>query len=212
MHVDVCFDPPSVRQAPLGAIVYAVDEGRFILSQTSPELPAALAGQTVQLSLISTEGGLVRRIGFPALISGFLADYELSSGDRVHAVRLERQAEPVEVNLRRNVRVRTASDSGVGLMIYRNRYSLIDLSLMGLCFSQPLREAAPKPDDRLPLRLSLEGRVLPLRARVVRVSTKPHTRTVALAFLEVGPEAEALLWKTIFRIDRENLTRRRHVE
>ena len=211
MHVDVCVDRPAKRPAPLGAVVFAVDGGRITLSQTSPELPVSLAGQTVQVSLISLEGGSARRLGFPALICGFVRDYALSSGERVPAVLLDRQAEAVEINLRRDVRVRPTGESGVGLMVYRNRYPIMDLSLMGLSFSQPLGERAWKPEDKLPLRLSLEGKALALRARVVRVTEKARVRIVALAFLEVGPDAEALLWKTIFRIDRENLCRQRPV-
>jgi hypothetical protein len=36
----------------------------------------------------------------------------------------------------------------------------------------------------------------------------PNSRSVAVAFLELRPEIEAVLWKTIFAIDRENLSRR----
>jgi hypothetical protein len=211
MSVEVSFERSSGKRAPLGALVYAVDGERIILSQTSPEIAPALVGQPVQITLVSTEGDRARRFGFSALITGFVEDYSLASGEKVPAVLMNRQTEPVEMNLRRNVRVRPGKDSGVGLMIYRNGYEIVDLSLMGLSFSQPFREKALNPEEKLPLRLSLEGKALALQARVVRVSTKAHARVVAMAFLEVKPQTESLLWKTIFRIDRENLSRRKHV-
>jgi hypothetical protein len=211
INVEVSFERAAGKHAPLGALVYAVDGERIVLSQTSPEILPGLAGQKVQISLVSTEGDLAKRFGFSALIAGFVEEYSLASGEKVPAVLVDRQTEPLEMNLRRNVRVRPGKDSGVGLMIYKNGYEIVDLSLMGLSFSQPLREKALNPEEKLPLRLSLDGKVHALRAKVVRVSTRAHARIVAMAFLELKQETEDLLWKTIFAIDRENLSRRKHV-
>jgi hypothetical protein len=47
-------------------------------------------------------------------------------------------------HLRRNFGP-AAPGHGIELTIYRNRYEVLDLSLMGLRYRQPARESAPKP-------------------------------------------------------------------
>jgi hypothetical protein len=211
MTVDIYFDRPSMQEAPLDALVYHVEGKRIILSQTSPPIFPPHVGQPVKISFVSSGESHVRRVGFAAVVSGLVEDFPLVSGELVPAVALDREQKVEEINLRRNFRVRPAKDSGLELTIYRNRYDIIDLSLMGLSFSQSLRQDPWKATDKIELRLRLDGRIHPLKARVVRVSTLPHARAVAVAFLELGKETEAILWKTIFAIDRENLSRRRHV-
>ncbi len=210
MNVDLFFDRPPLKWAPLGALVYQVESDRITLCQTSPPLEPSHVGQAVKISFVSVEEGTVRRLGFEAVIAELIRDYRLVSGDMVPAVVLERRGGPEEINLRRNFRVRPPRDSGIEMTIYRNRYEVLDLSLMGLRYRQPARESAPKPTDRLDLRLRLEGRVHAIKARVVRISAmpNPNSRSVAVAFLELRPDIEAVLWKTIFAIDRENLSRR----
>ena len=208
LNIDLSFNRTQVKQ--VRAVIYDVDGKRIILSQTSPAIPSSRVGEPVHLSFISSKGDRVRRIGISAVVSGIIRNYELSSGATVHAVVLEQKTNPREINLRGHFRVRLHRDSGIDLIIDEKKYTLIDLSLMGLSFVQPLWQTAPKPADRIRLRLDLKGKSIHLTASVVRVCSTAKARSIAVTFSGLTGEMEGLLWKHIFAMDRQNISCRRN--
>lgn len=189
------------------AVVYDVNRRQVILSQTSPVLSPSHVGESVNLSFISSAGHHPRRIGVSAVVCRIVTNYELNSGTCVSAVILERKTEPREVNLRRHFRVKLFADSGIDLTIDAKSYTLLDLSLTGLRFEQPLWQNAFRPADRIRLRLDFNGKGIYLTSNVVRVSSTMKSRSIAVMFSELTDECEANLWKAIFQIDRKNTCR-----
>ena len=199
-------DPSSGRTAPLKALVYDVTGKRIILSQTSPPILPPPPKNPLYISYVAKEGDSLCRLGFPAAVSGFGNDYALSSGKRVPIIIVDREQEPEEASIRKGFRIRTPSSSGFSLTIRGKKYPILDISLTGVNFIQPLLQTPFKPTDSFDCRLNIDGKGYPLKVRVVRVSETPVSRRVAAAFLNVGKEIQSLLGQRILLMERKELS------
>jgi hypothetical protein len=204
--VVIHLDPSSGREAPLKALVYDVAGRRLILSQTSPPILPPPPKDPLYISYITTEGDSVRRLGFAAAVSGFGSDYTLSSGKRVPIIIVDREQEPEPASLRKGFRIRTPSSSGLSLTIRGKKYPILDISLAGVNFIQPLLQRPFKPQDSYDCRLNIDGKGYPLKVRVVRVSETLVSRQVAAAFLDVGKEIQPVLSRKILLMERKELS------
>ena len=206
--IEITFDRSSSGEGSFKSLVYDVTGKRLIISQTSPPLPSSYTNKTAHISYIFKKGSDARRFGFSAVISDFTRDYVLSSGARVPTFVLDMKDEPKEINLRKSFRVQTSRDSGLSLAIKGKNYSIIDVSLMGINFIQPLTQAAFSPADILEVMLTIDGRSYHLNANVVRVSETVRTRLIGAVFINTGRDLENILGKKILMIEREQLSRR----
>ena len=205
--VDIDLDPTAEVAKHLKALVYEATGKRLILSQTSPPIPPPPPGGILYVTYITRKENRARRMGFPATISGFGEDYALWSGRRVPTIIVEMEREPEETSLRRGFRIRTPRNSGLMLTIGGRNYVILDISLTGVDFIQPLWQPAFKPTDFLECRLKIDGQSYPLKARVVRVSETVVSRRIAAAFISLGSEVRPVLSRKILQLEREDLSR-----
>ena len=205
--IEISFAHPSEQSRRLNALLYDGAGERLIVSQTTPPLLTSYRDRTIYISFIRKKDGIPRRFGFTAVISGFKKDYELASGVCVPALLVEMKSEPAEMNIRKAFRLRPLKQSGLTLTIEGKDCAISDISLSGLNAIGPLWRERHRPSDIMELSLGVDGRIFPLRARVVRVSDSKEWRYTAVQFLEAGPDLRTCLGKKLLLLQRKALSR-----
>jgi hypothetical protein len=206
--IEIVFDGLSSREDPLKSLVYDTIAKRLVISQTSPPIPSSYANKTAQVSYIFKTGSEARRFGFSGVITDFSNYCELSSGVRIPTLILDMKTEPKELNLRKGFRVQVSGSSSFLLTIRERSYHIVDISLTGISFVQPLSQNALIPGQMLEMSLTIDRKNFYLNAKVVRVSETVRTRLIAACFTRMGRDLENVLGKRILMIEREQLSRR----
>ena len=196
----------TLMKGHLRALIYDVDKNRIIISQTSPPLLASQINRYVNISYIFKKGKRSRRMGFSAMISGFIKNYELSSGTYVPALIMDIKSEPEEMSLRRSFRVQTRHDSGISLMIRGKTYSIADISLTGLSFTQSLFQGSFRPADVLDIELIIDEKNYTVKGSVIRVAETIKSRVISVVFKDMDNDLDSVLGKKIIMIEREILS------
>jgi len=191
------------------AMVYDIKEKKMIFSQTSPPLLRSHVGRYVLISSVLTrEGKPPQRYGFLAQITDFIKDYEIASGARVISVAADIKSESTEVDLRESFRVKPFTDCGLILVLNKEEYPILDISLGGLLFSQPHSKIS-SPQGEIPLILVIDEVPVKVTARVMRVVEKEDHRFVACAFSGKDRELQSRLGRKILDIERHYLAKGR---
>jgi hypothetical protein len=188
------------------AMLYDVAGKNVIFSQTSPPLLRSHQGRYLLLSSVLTKEGKPQRYGFLARILEFLKDYEIQSQARVMAVSAEVKSGTTEVDLREAFRVKPPSDSGILLVISKEEYPIVDISLGGVLFTQPFSKVAANPRGDIPMLLVIDDVPIKVLTRVARVAEKEDYRFVASTFNSMDKELQSRLGKKILDIERQQLT------
>ncbi len=188
------------------AMIYDIQDKKVIFSQTSPPLLRSHIGRYMLLSSVLTQGGKPQRYGFLARVTGFIKDYEIASQAKVMAVSADVKSESTEVDLRESYRVKPAADCGLLLVVNKEEYPIVDISLGGVIFSQPFSKISSSPTGELPMILVIDEVPIKLLARVIRVLEKEDYRYVACAFNGADKELQSRLGKKILDIERQQLS------
>jgi hypothetical protein len=195
------------------ALVYDVQDGRFIISQTSPPLYRRHIDARVNASYLVSGGppGKRRpiRMGIPATVREYLEAYPLSSSNLVPAFVLQQDGEPAEINLRIHYRVRPTARSELTLLANGVAVNLIDLSLGGTRFSHRKMEPPLEYGD-VALTFQSGGKAYKMGGKIIRIS-HPETATgrstdleyVTVKFLGLNRDVEFFLGKKILMIERQ---------
>jgi len=203
--VEITLDRLS-RVGHLKALIYDVEGTRLTISQTSPPILSSHTKRYITISYIFKKGKRTRRLGFSAVISDFIKNYELSSGTHVPALIVDIKSEPEDMSLRRSFRVQPRYDSGLILTIRGKIYSIADISLSGLSFTQPLFHGSFRPSDLLDFELSIDRESYTVRGSVIRVSETVRSRLVSIVFKDMGTDIEKALGTKIIMIERQILS------
>lgn len=192
------------------SLVYDVMERQLIISQTAPPvLPSGLQKEIV-VTYLAKRDGHTARFGFSAVIAGFITDYELSSQERVSALRIQRTGALKVFDIRLHYRLDVPASSGLTLSWGSDSLNLLNISIGGAKFSFK-RSLSLLPGQPLTLSLGINGRQYTLEAELLRVWSPERRGTfgglklATVKFLHRGTAIEHLLSKEIFRIQRELL-------
>lgn len=192
------------------AMVYDIDEKNVIFSQTSPPLLRSHLGRYVLISSVLTkkekEKEKPQRYGFLARIMGFSKDYEIASQARVMAISADVKSASTEVDLRESFRVKPFADCGLLLVINKEEYPIVDISLGGVLFSQPFSVISGNPKGDLPVILVIDEVPIKMLARVVRIVEKEDYRFICCAFSGNDKELHQKLGRKILDIERLQLS------
>jgi hypothetical protein len=188
------------------AMIYDIDEKKVIFSQTSPPLLRSHLGRYLLISSVLTKKEKPQRYGFLARIKEFIKDYEIASQARVMAVSAEVKSGPTEVDLRESFRVKPFADCGLLLVINKEEYPIVDISLGGVLFSQPFSRISSNPKGDLPLILVIDEVPIKMLARVIRIVEKEDYRFVSCAFSGNDKELHQKLGRKILDIERLQLS------
>ncbi len=188
------------------AMVYDIEKNRIIFSQTSPSLLRSHEGRYMLISSVLTKEGKPQRYGFLARITGFMKDYEIASQARVMAVAAEIKSETTEVDLREAYRVKPFADCGLLLVMNKEEYPIVDISLNGVLFTQPFSRVTVDPKGEIPLLLVLDDVPIKITGKVVRVVEKEDHRYIACTFIGSEKELQSKLGRKILDIERQQLS------
>ena len=188
------------------AMIYDINDKKIIFSQTTPALRKSHLGRYVLISSVLTKDGKPQRYGFLARVTEFVKDYEIASEARVMAISADIKSEATEVDLRESYRVKPSSDSGLLLVVDKEEYPIMNISLGGVVFSQPFAGAGNNPKGDLPMILVIDDTPIKLITRVVRVVEKDDYRHVACSFSGEDKELQNRLGKKILDIERQQLS------
>jgi len=187
------------------AMIYDIKDKQVIFSQTSPALLRSHVGRYVLISSVLTKEGKPQRYGFLAQITNFIKDYEIASGAQVMAVTAEIKSESTEVDLRESFRVKPFTDCGLVLVINKEEYPIVNISLGGILFSQPFSKISSPPRGEIALILVIDEVPVKVMARVVRVVENEDYRFVACTFSGNDRELHSRLGRKILDIERHHL-------
>lgn len=190
------------------SVIHEAGEDVLIAAQTDPPISRTRLGQEIFVTFLDKSGKRLRRMGFPAVIAGFIADYELNPTVRVQALALRQAGEAEEYNLRMFFRLEPPGSSGLTISIHGRPVNLIDVSIGGARFSYERSNALNAGDD-IALTIVMDSAAHSVQGRVLRVWEPENERirkTIAMAsvqFTEMEARVKNMLARKIRDIERE---------
>lgn len=190
------------------SIIHEVGEDILVAAQTDPPISRTRLGQEVFVTFLDRSGGRMRRIGFPAIIAGFITDYELNPSSRVQALALRQAGDAEEYNLRMFFRLEPPGSCGLAISIRGKPVNLIDVSIGGARFSYE-RSSALNAGDDVTLTIVMDAMAYSIKGRILRVWEPENERirkTIAMAsvqFTDVEATVKNILARKIRDIERE---------
>lgn len=202
--------------ALLNSAVYDVTSSaeKIIVAQTSPPIPKSMIGRNIEVSVLTrTPEFEYRRLGFRAVISKIIPNYQLHGGRESEAIELKRLGKAYERDLRYYFRVQPVPEYPIELAFpgENGHLDLIDISVGGLCFSRRMSSELQHIEigDRLDLWVSVNGNErLQLETKVVRKFYKDHFEYIGVKFLDLERQDKQILEATLHRIQRIKLAKR----
>jgi hypothetical protein len=202
--------------ALLTAAVYDVTSSaeKIVVAQTSPPVPESMIGRNIEVSVLTrTPDFEYRRLGFRAVISKIIPNYQLHGGRESEAIELKRLGKAYERDLRYYFRVQPVPEYPIKLAIRgENKHlNLIDISAGGLCFSRRMSSELQDIEigDRLDLWVSVNGNErLQLETKAVRKFYKDDFEYIGVRFVNLERQDKQALEATLHRIQRIKLAKR----
>jgi hypothetical protein len=190
------------------SIIHEVREDVLIAAQTDPPISRTRLGQEVLVTFLDRSGGKIRRMGFPAIITGFITGYELNPSVKVQALALREAGGVEEHNLRMFFRLEPPARSGLTISIHGKQVNLIDVSIGGARFSYE-RSYPLKAGDDVTLTISMDTTPYSAKGRILRVWEPENERirkTITMAsmqFVDMEAHVKNILARKIRDIERE---------
>lgn len=190
------------------SIIHEIENDTLIVAQTDPPISRTRLGREIFVTFLERGAGKPRRMGFPAIVAGFIKDYELSSSLKVPALALRPAGELEEYNLRMFFRLEPPGNCGLQISIHGRPVNLIDISIGGARFSYEKAHAL-NPGDTIPLTIIIDNSAHSADGRVLRVWEPENDRirkTIAMASVQfVGMDAlfKNILARKIRDVERE---------
>lgn len=192
----------------LKATIFDVLDNRLIISQTSPPILRSSINRKIQISFITQVESKPARFAASAIITNFIADYEMSSSLTVPAILLEQQTVLEEVNIRMFFRVKSVVGSNIVVLFGPEKLNLIDISLGGAKFSHP-KPNIVHPRQELNLIFVFDSRRFEVKASVLRIWSSAEADTpkpvqyLSIQFEPGQREFEYYLGKKIMMMERQ---------
>ncbi len=190
------------------SIIHEIEDDVLIVAQTDPPISRTRIGQEMLVTYLEKEAGKVRRLGFPAIVTGFVKDYELSGSVKVQALALKMAGDAEEYNLRMFFRLEPPGNCGLHIGIHGKPVNLIDISIGGTKFSYE-KSLSLNPGDEIAVTLFIDTTAYSVKGRVLRVWEPENERirkTIAIAsvqFTEIEAQIKNVLARKIRDVERE---------
>jgi len=188
--------------------IHEVREDVLIVAQTDPPISRTRLGREVFVTFLDRTGEKPRRMGFPAVIAGFITDYELNPSVRAQALALGEAGDVEEYNLRMFFRLEPPGRSGLTISIHGKPVNLIDVSIGGARFSYERSDPLNVGAD-VTLTIAMDTTPYAVKGRILRVWEPENERirkTIAMAsvqFVDMEAQAKNILARKIRDIERE---------
>ncbi len=191
------------------SIIYDTKGSTITIAQTDPPvLKSTLRKEVVITYLVHDKKGPVR-YGFPALVTGFVDNYKLSSSNEVRAVTVSRRTEAQPYSIRMFYRVEPTGKSKLSMTIYDKEVNLLDVSLGGARFSHDKRLNL-EDNAMVEAYINVDGATHVLEGRILRVWDGENERFrgelgfAAIEFVNMNKALEHALSRKIREIERES--------
>jgi hypothetical protein len=212
-RVDIIFENEIMKSKAhfMKALVYDIDDGKIIVSQTSPALNRHFLNRRIMVSFLAGVDGRNLRFGFPSKLIDMIKDYKIASEQSVEALILQQYKEPEPVDFRMYFRVTPRLQSNISLIYQEEKVNLIDISLGGARFTCP-QDYSLHTADKIKFKLLIELSVFNLNAIVREVwvpydaATNRNLQYISVEFEYDDKQLEASLGKAILEIERQLLS------
>jgi c-di-GMP-binding flagellar brake protein YcgR len=209
----VGMDPRTERVYARNSTVYDVNVNgeRIVLAQTEPWIKSSMLDKEITVTYLAREKGRSQRYAFSAVITEFIDNYMLVSGQEARAVTIQRKSEPTPYNIRVYYRVEPTGRSGLDVSIDHKRLNVLDISLGGIKFTFD-RSLELKADTEVKLYFNMEGTVYAIDATILRIWEGENERLrnklgfASAEFLDMPGKLERTLSRAIREIEREALS------
>lgn len=190
------------------SVVHEVRDDVLIAAQTDPPISRTRLGQEIFVTFLDRSGREMTRMGFPAVIAGFISDYELNPSVTVQALALRQAGDAEEYNLRMFFRLEPPGSCGLTISIRGKPVNLIDVSIGGARFSYERSQSLNTGDD-VTLTIVMDSTAYSVKGRILRVWEPENDRirkTIAMAsvqFADMEVQVKNILARKIRDIERE---------
>jgi hypothetical protein len=190
------------------SIVHDVTGSRIVIAQTDPPISRTNINKEVFATYLEKAGDGHARYGFPAKITEFIKDYELSSKQKTQAVVLLREGLREPYNLRMFYRLEPPGNCGIDIFVNGNKVSILDISIGGASFSHN-RIYPFKANEDIKIILVIGERASQIESKVVRVwepeneKVKKNLEFVSIRFLDMNGHIKNELSRKIRDIERD---------
>ena len=190
------------------SVIHEIRDDMLIVAQTDPPISRTRLGQEILVTYLERLAGRMRRLGFSAIIAGFIKDYELSASVKGQAVALRVAGDAEEYNLRMFFRLEPPGGCGLQISIQGRPVNLIDVSIGGARFSYEKSVGLSVGDD-VALTVLVDRRAYAVGARVLRVWDPESDRirkTIGMAsvqFIDMEAQVKNILARKVRDIERE---------
>jgi hypothetical protein len=210
MAVNIIFETDFLVNTTrvLKATIFDVIDDKLIVSQTSPPILRSSLNRSIQISFITHVESQPARFAASAIVTNFIANYEMSSSLTVPALILEQKTDLEEVNIRMFFRVKSVVGSNIVVLFGPEKLNLIDISLGGAKFSHP-KPNLVQPRQELNLIFVFDGRRFEVKAIVLRIWSNADADTpkpiqyLSIQFEPGQREFEYYLGKKIMMMERQ---------
>ncbi len=212
-RVDIIFENEIMKSKAhfMKALVYDIEDGKIIVSQTSPALNRHFLNRRIMVSFLAGVGGRNLRFGFPSKLIDLIKDYKIASEQSVEALILQQYKEPEPVDFRMYFRVTPRLQSNISLIYQEEKVNLIDISLGGARFTCS-QDYSLHTADKIKFKLLIALSVFNLNAIVREVwvpydaATNRNLQYISVEFEYDDKQLEASLGKAILEIERQLLS------
>lgn len=190
------------------SIVHEIRDDVLIAAQTDPPISRTRLGEEIFVTFLERSPSGVQRLGFPAIVAGFVRDYELSSSGRVQALALRAAGDADEYNLRMFFRLEPPGSCGLRISIHGEPVNLIDVSIGGARFSYERSYSLNTGDDVM-LTILMDTAAYAVNGRILRVWEPENDRirkSIAMAsvqFIDMEAQVKNVLARKIRDIERD---------
>ena len=210
LNINIVVDVDHMRETidVWNSIIHEIREEVLIVAQTDPPISRTRLGQEVVVTFLDRSGSTSHRMGFSAIIAGFIADYELNPSVKVQALALREGGEAEEYNLRMFFRLEPPGNSGLAISIHGKPVNLIDVSIGGARFSYE-RSYALNAGDDVALTIAIDTTTYAVKGRILRTwepENEKIRKAIAMAsvrFVDVEAQLKNILARKIRDIERE---------
>jgi hypothetical protein len=188
--------------------IYDITGNTLTIAQTDPPAGSSLINKSVMITYVKDDVHKHVRYGFPARLAEVI-DYNLTSGEKVKALRVEREGDTRPYSIRMFHRIEPSAESGLRLFIGSMEMKILDISLGGVrfCHDGSLKLGPERIED---IFLDIGDKTYSLKARICRSWESPDIRSwkeghFAIAeFIAISSNFERILVKKLHQIERNS--------
>jgi hypothetical protein len=206
-------DPTKEIISVRASSIYDITGNTLIIAQTDPPVGPSLINKSVMITYVKDtyakdDARKHVRYGFPARLAEMI-DYNLASGEKVKALRVEKEGDTKPYSIRMFHRVEPSVESGLRLFIGCLEMKILDISLGGVrfCHDGSLKLGPERIEN---IFLDIGEKTYSLKARICRSWESPDIRSwkeghfATAEFIAISSNFERILVKKLHQIERNS--------